>query len=187
MPITINEVLIDQDGVLSSFVSAYLKLVGSPLQESDIHGWHMENYTNQTEEEMWQCIREAGESFWTDMEAYPWAYDLLTNFPTFYVCTAASTKSPAAWTGKIRWLNTFCSLWGIPTPKVIMTADKHLLAAPDRLLIDDKPSSVKQFIKAGGNAILFPRPWNTSGDSSDPMATLWKKTAPDLMLFCDPR
>jgi len=37
---------------------------------------------------------------------------------------------------------------------------KEKLAAPCRLLIDDRSENVKAFRDAGGSAILVPRPWN---------------------------
>jgi hypothetical protein len=39
--------------------------------------------------------------------------------------------------------------------------DKHLLAGPGRLLIDDHPGNCHDWNESGGVSILFPRPWNT--------------------------
>jgi 5'(3')-deoxyribonucleotidase len=43
---------------------------------------------------------------------------------------------------------------------VVFTSHKELLADDDSCLIDDDEKNIKAFREAGGNALLFPQPWN---------------------------
>lgn len=48
----------------------------------------------------------------------------------------------------------------------VLAKQKHLLAAPGRLLIDDQDDKVNAFRSAGGSAILFPQHWNSAHDKA---------------------
>ena len=67
-----------------------------------------------------------------------------------------------AWSGKAAWVNKHLSFYN--TRLIITTASKLLLAGPNTLLIDDRDKNVEEFRKAGGQAILVPRPWNKNHD-----------------------
>jgi hypothetical protein len=54
--------------------------------------------------------------------------------------------------------------------KTILMDDKHLLAGPGRVLIDDKDSNIDAWIDAGGIGILVPRPWNSAYHVADVVA-----------------
>ncbi len=41
-----------------------------------------------------------------------------------------------------------------------MGADKSLLAGPYRILVDDHDENVRMFRALGGQAVLWPQPWN---------------------------
>ena len=46
-----------------------------------------------------------------------------------------------------------------------LTPQKHLLAGPNRILIDDNDRNIEAFRAAGGIGILFPQPWNANHES----------------------
>jgi len=74
-----------------------------------------------------------------------------------YLCTT-SMPNPASATGKLLWVKH-----NLPQyySRIIFTyAPKYLFAKQGALLIDDRNKNVDEFVSAGGDAILVPRPWN---------------------------
>ena len=69
---------------------------------------------------------------------------------------ASGSCSPNAAKGKTLWVKKHFP--GIP---FILIMDKYLLAG-NGVLIDDSWEQVNWFRKLGGQAILFPRPWNNA-------------------------
>lgn len=53
--------------------------------------------------------------------------------------------------------------------KYLIGPDKAACAYDGSILIDDSDKNCHDFIKAGGQAILFPRPWNSNHDIIDPI------------------
>lgn len=63
-----------------------------------------------------------------------------------------------SWTGKAQWVNRYIPVFN---ERLIVTwVPKALFAGPDTLLIDDKDENIAEFVAAGGQGILVPRPWN---------------------------
>ena len=80
-----------------------------------------------------------------------------SKFKDMYLLTTPMPNS-GSWTGKMLWIERH-----LPQHKkqTIMTrVPKSILAGPDTLLIDDKDENIAEFVVAGGQGILVPRPWN---------------------------
>lgn len=112
------------------------------------------NYT-----ELWRRIESAGDEWWVDLKPLPWFRYLfhtvafehdtyLVSSPCEFVCAAS---------GKMAWAR---STEGVDPKRLVLTSQKHLLAAPGTVLIDDHEDNVEGFIKNGGIGILFPAHWN---------------------------
>lgn len=100
--------------------------------------------------------------FWSGLPAYPDAEALLQLQRDLCICSSPGRLEfvAGAAAGKHAW----CARRGL-TPHQVILADsrrKHLLAAPNRVLIDDTPQIVDRWNKAGGIGILYPQPWNRS-------------------------
>ena len=63
---------------------------------------------------------------------------------------------------------------------LITGAKKEIFAGPDTLLIDDWDRNVEEFRKAGGQAILVPRPWNKDSHLASQSAKTVKKLLENL-------
>ena len=72
--------------------------------------------------------------------------------PDAYICTFAQ---PYCEGPKRRWL----AKYGIMN-RVIFIREKHLLAAPNRLLIDDSDINCGKWTEAGGTAVVWQQHWN---------------------------
>jgi len=162
----INTVLLDLDNTLVDFNAAVYKLFGlsktfvkEPTEWHGIHKSLSEALRREvTEAELWARVADAGEDWWANLEWLPGAKDMVCEIKRLgleiYICSSTSWI-PSSATGKLRWVAR-----NIPSCETFLCRHKHMLAAPDRLLIDDAPHQVESFRKAGGHAIYYPQPWN---------------------------
>lgn len=75
-----------------------------------------------------------------------------------YDIVVCSASHPATVVYKERWVLE--RLPFLRPTDIIYAHRKELLAATDHILIDDGPHNVVGFMKRGGMAILYDRPWN---------------------------
>jgi 5'(3')-deoxyribonucleotidase len=159
--------LLDLDGVIADFYSSMCRAFGhdpakamTRLKPED--WWFRSVLGEMTESHFWGVIDKLGEAFWADMEMYPHAHELYEELesmaPVYFV--SQPSNAPFSASGKVRWLQKF-----FRHPKCrafFLTPHKSLLAKPNHLLIDDSDVNCKKFVEAGGNALLFPRRWNSA-------------------------
>lgn len=70
------------------------------------------------------------------------------------------TLDPESAAGKMEWIHEYMPEW--LHRRFLIGACKEICATPATLLIDDSDANVNDFRKAGGQALLFPRPWNSA-------------------------
>lgn len=154
-------ILLDLDGVLVDFVEGVCRLFGQDVAAllarwpaGDCYSfWHLLD-GNLTSRDVWAEINRAGDDFWNGLQLYPHASALLAHCErhadAVYFCSAGNPR-------RITWLERWL---GKRVTNYFFCHDKHLLAAPGRLLIDDHDETVEKFRAAGGDAILYPQLWN---------------------------
>lgn len=152
-------IFLDLDGVIAEFAYAACDVHGKP---HNVQKWDFFTDWGMTEEEFWRPINRLGEKFYPFyVNPTPWAQELIAKVKDsdshVMVCTDSSANMPGIH-GKYLWIQ---HVFG-PDIKVSYTSEKHLLAAPGRLLIDDNPKNCERFAMFGGSALLFPRPWNAA-------------------------
>ena len=161
----INTVFLDLDNTLVDFNGAVYSLFGLSRKQveapTEWHGIHKSLSKvlgrDVTEAELWARVADAGEDWWANLEWLPGSDDMVGQIKRLgleiFVCSSAGWI-PSSATGKLRWVarNIGC--------ETFLCRNKHMLATPDRLLIDDAPHQVESFRKAGGKAIYYPQPWN---------------------------
>lgn len=165
----IDVVYLDMDGVLCDFVGAAFQLAGRKYSREAYyasgHGWGIWEALSMTEDELWRII-DNKHGFWEGIPPFPWMDEVCSL--AFAICsTVRILTSPHAsvdcYAGKLRWWREHIEdRYNIPKP--ILCSEKHLLAAPGRLLLDDHDRNVQEFIKAGGEAVTMPQPWNCMRD-----------------------
>ena len=151
---------VDIDEVLVDFIGAAMSLHGIKL--SQVHHmwpettWSASEALGWSNNKFWKPINEAGAEFWENLVDKPWINDILFmisgRFSESYLVSAPSL-CPTSYTGKVKWIR---NRFGSGFDKFILTPHKELLAAPDRILIDDNPHNVQNFRDNGGQAVLFP-------------------------------
>lgn len=159
--------LLDMDGVLVDFVSEASRVLG--IDPASVTGVKMNEIAGITEEEMWDKIDAEGPDFWANLPEYPWTDELLNSLGTTsdIILSTSPSLSPSSVYGKRMWMVDKFG-WGFTN--YMMGSHKHLMAGSGYVLIDDHDKNVDKFREHGGEAILFPQPWNSARDQAyDPL------------------
>jgi 5'(3')-deoxyribonucleotidase len=175
-------IYLDMDGVCTDFAAAGIRVNGYRPEEILVR-WE-NNFKEEffpyivmgiDRDDYWQAIAAQGETFWYNLEAYPWFEKLYTSLcqiaPVIFL--SSSTRTPSCLSGKLKWLQ---ARFGPAFQDYIFTAHKQQLANPGALLIDDYEVNVNKFKQAGGNSILFPQIWNSNHHIDDKLAYTIKQT-----------
>lgn len=151
----IKTIFLDMDGVLVDHHAG--------LQRT-FPGWDMtqpiHEYLQMDENRFWLSMENEGEEWWRDLPPLPWAHQLVdaceeaAGWANVYILTAPSRTCTSTATGKLRWLRDNLPQFNTGG-RVMIGNHKWLLAAPDRLLIDDTPKKYQDWVAAGGQGWLF--------------------------------
>ena len=162
-----EQIFLDMDGVLTDFVRATLSLRGQsdllltwPKGERDIH-----KVMGISKTEFWRIVDNQGADFWAGLPEFAWSKSLVALVREFAPMTILTSPSlsPSCFEGKVRWLyENFPKVDGKRFSDFLIGRPKELLAKPGRILIDDSEANINAFRAAGGEAILFPQPWNAN-------------------------
>lgn len=159
---------IDLDGVCADLIGAVLRVFNRPdLAENWPRGeYAIYKALGLDEQRMWERIAQEPD-FWLNLQPYPWANPLIERVTTlgYQPVILSAPKDPESASQKLRWVETHLGHWRLPA---ILTWDKHLLARPGRVLIDDCDDHIHQFRDGGGEGILWPQLWNSAhADAAD--------------------
>ncbi len=140
-------VYIDLDNVIVDYHSALCEAWGLPEER-----WPKGVYNAiSVLGEDWSkpCIS----NWWRSLSILPWAH-ILVNMEVPVIKFLSYAHDHMAAIGKQQWVED-----NFPDTNLILTKDKSKYAGEDILLIDDVPSNIKAFKKAGGEGWLFPSKW----------------------------
>ena len=153
------QIYCDMDGVLTNFEKRFIDTLNKAgkkyYSKEELEGItrpkHFEKKFGQNE--FWKLIDEQGEDFWAGMEWMPNG-QALWNFISPYSPNILSSPSQdnSSRLGKRMWIRQNLS----PAPKEIIfkkAEHKQQYAAPNHILIDDKPSNISEWKAAGGIAL----------------------------------
>lgn len=161
----IKNFLFDLDEVVFDFATGFCEAYSLPLETAN-DAWKIDVNNNLTRNEFYKLLNELDHSFWSNLKCIPDGINLL-EFVNSHVVrhnkindlkksiyfVSSPTYNPESWSGKKESVKTH---FPKHSNNLILLHDKYLLANKETLLIDDKPSNIEKFIKAGGNGILFP-------------------------------
>ena len=153
----------DVEGVILNLADALCGAHGLPPYTGT--QWEMAPALGIPEDKFWEPIRRS--AFWESCDKEPHADALIAAIGTqqFRFCTA-SFPYAACYAGKFAWLKK-----NYPYRKVIFATDKWELAGPDRVLIDDRESTISKWVSCGGIGVLWPRTYN-SNRNTDPLEVI---------------
>jgi 5'(3')-deoxyribonucleotidase len=160
----ITHIYLDMDGVLCDWVGAALR-VHNRMEVLDAWPqgeWDIAKVLGMEPEDFWRRIDHRSEGFWATLSPYPWMrrlVELLESLAAPITIASAPSDDPFSAAGKLIWINKHLPQFA---QRYQLGLEKHLLARPDTLLIDDNERTVEDFLAAGGLAMLFPQPWNSN-------------------------
>ena len=155
-------IILDLDGVLANFSEAASLVHGHGTKTPSCWDWYKQEW-GITTDEFWQVIHGMGDDFYKHwVTPYPWAVDLLALVAEAddFIILSSPSDSQYGYSGKKIWVDKYLQPHLDQPIKLIVGSEKHLMAGPDRLLIDDYDKNTKAFARAGGHTITFPQPWN---------------------------
>lgn len=154
----IKRIFLDMDGVIVDFDGEVNRRFG---RVSNPHEWEYlyEQDFGMTAKEFWN---KCDDDFWRSLEFTKEAVDIFYALQSRdlidRVCILSKPVSHA-YQGKADWIKK-----NLPqlyyNKQFLLGPNKDWCANPNALLIDDNEDHCRDFIKAGGEAFLFPRPWN---------------------------
>lgn len=155
-------IFIDMDGVLVDFVAGALAAHGMEPTEEILKSREMYQPMGITKQEFYEGIDRLGEWFWCSLQPTIWADDLMkavktANGRTGWSIATAPTRNSTSAKGKVLWMK---EMFGVGFKNYLIGKNKHFLARPGHLLIDDSEEQVDRFREHGGQAILVPSPSN---------------------------
>lgn len=151
-------ILLDMDGVLADFVNAAFEAHGREFNPDACMGYNLLNEFSMTKEDFWAPIDNY--EFWRGLEPYPWSVGLLRQLSEIapVVLVTTPSKSSDCLKAKREWVEDHLP----PMYRdIVMGESKELTASENTLLIDDCDRNVRKFRESGGEAIVFPQPWNS--------------------------
>ena len=180
----IKTVFLDMDGVITDFAKGVCKALGKvnpyPDETRDYTFWHAwpdistKDVNAICNQEFWHNLE------WTDdgRDTLRAIMDTLGLEKVYFLTIPMPNLESAS--GKMMWINDNLPVY---LGRIIITTrevPKSLLARPDALLIDDKDENVDEFIAAGGQGILVPRPWNRAYKQADNSANVVREQLEEL-------
>jgi 5'(3')-deoxyribonucleotidase len=170
----IEKIFGDLDGVYVNFVDAAGDLCAGRRGDDLLKKWVPGDYSIHpalgltTEDDMWEMINRLGARFWMELALYPWADALMQLLESVAPVTILSSPGAhySSWEGKVRFIQG-TPLLASRDFLLMRAAQKHLIARPGYLLVDDRDDNVRQWREAGGQAIVFPRHWNSLHEHKD--------------------
>lgn len=173
-------ILLDVDGVLCDFVGGVIKSHNLGIDSSEWSSWDYHKRLGISDEDLWSVTNDG--KWWTELEPYPWAFDLLgmvKQYADVIFCTSPSLdyRCPSQ---KVKWLRDhgFLSTY---SNEYQINSHKELNAGSGAILIDDSDSNISKYRRAGGRAICFPQPWNLNQSHVDHRLEFTKLRLEDLL------
>jgi 5'(3')-deoxyribonucleotidase len=159
--------LLDMDGVLVNFVQGISDALGreNPYLKRPLGAaageWDMPKLWGIPEAAFWVPCMDP--EFWANLNWMPDGRRILElvewTFGKENVCLLTSPGSAfdPACIGKVAWIKQHMPDY---MHRVLFGSAKHFCAHAGSVLIDDRDKNIADFCKAGGRALLVPRPWN---------------------------
>jgi len=161
-----KKIFLDMDGVLCRCHEAALASFGATMEPNKPMNQIVAEQKNFSlpRQMFWNSFEEV---FWENLEKTDLCDFLiyesvkLVGLRNVYILSTP-TQNPGCASGKTEWVRKHCPDL---LPRLRLSSEKELLAAPGRILVDDKVSNVDKWIDANGLGLLVPRVWNGRGSN----------------------
>lgn len=148
---------LDLDGVLVDFDRGALAAHQLELSHDQLE-WDWPTKVGLSPEEFWGKFDY---EFWLGLHWTSEGKKILAlveeHFGDQVAVVTSPPKTPGATEGKLAWIKRHMPKY---ERKTFVGARKELLAAPNKLLIDDRDENIERFVLSGGLGFMIARPWN---------------------------
>lgn len=156
-------VFFDMDGVLSDFVGGALKHHNRDDLDRAGAPWGLESHLGLTPEQFWSSL---GYEFWRDLLPLADGFALLGHAERLVgrdnvALLSSPCDTPGCADGKRDWVRRHLPEY---RRRLFLGSAKEMFAGPTKILVDDHDGNVEKFRRAGGRAVMPPRPWNRDRD-----------------------
>lgn len=164
------KVFLDMDGVIADFNKGIVEAVGlevCPFTDPKNHGvWEYTDIISITRDEFWaHCTSEFFEELDPTHDAHRIVNYLEGRFGRQNICILSSPPlNPESMVGKQRWLAKHFRQY---QRQFFFGTKKGFAAHAGSLLVDDADHNIDEFSEAGGQAFLYPRPWNRAHEDRE--------------------
>jgi hypothetical protein len=154
----ITDIYLDMDDTIVDFTGGACKAHGFPVESLSEGDGALCDKMNISPQEFWaKC---SGHDFWAGLEWHPQGGEIMDIVSLCAVSTwliTSPSDDPGSCSGKYAWLQA-----NLPGRRrnLVMSTARAAVAAPGRILIDDRQENCEQWEARGGEAILIPRPNN---------------------------
>lgn len=179
-----RKIFLDLDGVIVNMHPNAFAMAGVTLEkESDYpegFGWDIVGAVNKFRRDQLQAHPLSANGFWDRLNFGFWRnlppyedsfklVDTLEYYGEVYFASSPTLDHGCAG-AKLAWVREHFPEYRKKTH--IGTGKDVFAAIPGAILIDDRDRNCDDFVAAGGQAILVPRPWNNEGYIPDPYAQI---------------
>lgn len=151
------EFLVDLDDTLLDWRGAAARIHGLFSYRNDL--WNVCEAWEIPDAAFWKPIHALGDDFYgRHVRPYPWAQNVLQLLDCcgrVILLSSPGPSTPLDYKGK-----AIARDLHFPGRKLCVWDEKFMLAADNRVLIDDSDANCAAFRLAGGHCIHFPQPWN---------------------------
>lgn len=168
----IKTVWLDLDGVLVDFLGGLHRALDIPYDINhypyEKGKWNMLTDIKELDDvpvTFEQCNDACTKNFWENLEWMHDGHDVLRTVMRYFapidICLLTTCMpNPESVSGKLEWIRRNLPCFYNSAIILDVDASKVLYARPDALLIDDRNKNINEFIAAGSQGLLVPRPWN---------------------------
>jgi 5'(3')-deoxyribonucleotidase len=154
-------IFLDLDGVIINWVQGVFKWFGKPYDPEKVTSYGcMPKLFDVDQQDFWNIIKTP--IFWEYLEFYPEAKSFIEKLQQYGQVILLSSPAYGCAGYRQNWIEQ-----NLPDffnrGEYILTPAKWACAHSGTVLIDDHSRNYKEFIKNGGQAILYPQPWNDAG------------------------
>ena len=170
---TVQRILLDLDDVCNQLTMWLLKWVGCPVNPLNNSQFPVEagydivaacNILHErddwTPKEFWASIPRECLATVPLSQEFPWILERCVDLvgQENVLLSTKPIPDPNSLGGKLEWIQANMPAW--MQGQYEITTTKHFGTREDTLLIDDCYTNIQAMVKAGGQGLLVPRPWN---------------------------
>jgi hypothetical protein len=152
------------DGCVVDFIDGIMRAHNVMIPPRDIR-WNIFEQMGLDESTFWSV---AGKEFWESLGWTAEGKDLVRGVEKLFgenvVILSSPCETPGCTEGKRNWIRRELPNY---RKRCFFGSAKELLAGPGKILADDYEANIEKFGRAGGTALLVPRPWNWRRLSTD--------------------